>query len=630
MDASSSSSFVSGRTGEKEEEDPSPGKLKPSFAASPSGGLNTMAKTDTRREKLLSQDKVEKAQGADPIDGETTNMVKLRRGEMQGKLRKKELRRQQKYKFAVDELVRGEDEYINRMEFLCRRALLPKLDEEKRKSLGFVDLGSICVLGKQIVDTLRGGPSSVDVTAEGRPGYAFDRYFAHTLTVYRDYCIQQPQAAKLVKKWQSNDSSLFSNYDQIVVQGKGSDELAESKLPTRMFGTTLLAALMQPVQRCMRYSMLLKRILDASPPDSRATTSDEKEIAHLTSAIAKIKRLCALIDMRMEQPKLAHLYVEIEKKRPGTMSANRRALMCRKVSLYGREVECVIFSDAFAVLRMTDCETEVDEVVKFVDFSSTKSSLYLLSLHDSISCRVIKRGRFDRFTLSFSRYSMSKGECADALREFLTTVNKVVKSESAASSMRVSMDLAEAVKEDEWFINVPRFEKHNGVYYYDVHVVPSQVAVATIARERYVQDRARGVSETISSSNAKEKSPTLRAHGWMKKVRFREIQELIHAIRDNRKDIVDPPTFDDSRSKLFSIRGESGKYNARQRKDRIGDFLDACGRHKQVKRLKAFVDLVLKPMGSKKKTGSYDTEERCLGSIAVRETTVAGRTLVEI
>lgn len=208
-------------------------------------------------------------------------------------LRKRKTEMWTKRGLAVKELVDTERAHALRMRFVID-VLRPLLTTDERRDLGLVDLETLVPLSERI--------ASIDTKI---PGQLFCRFYAESIKMYRNYCVNQPVAASLVKRWIKKRPNMFKDYETRVFG-------SEKDLPPRMYGTNLLSALMQPVQRVMRYGMLLKAILKSEP------RGEERE--HLKRAIEKIESTCKEIDSQMQRPRLERLYASIEELRPGTQS----------------------------------------------------------------------------------------------------------------------------------------------------------------------------------------------------------------------------------------------------------------------------------------------------------------------
>lgn len=570
------------------------------------------------------------------------------------KAREREEKRKIKHLCSIEELLKGERDYAERMQFLTTPALMPGLNRDMRLKLGFSDLSTISKLSRQIVDTISGsGSMALCSDAKNRPGYAFDRYFAQMLGVYKNYCINQPNAAKFVKMLRKKDKSLFSTYDRVVLQNQRVEGVP--KLPPRMLGTQLLAALMQPVQRCMRYAMLLKRIYETLPKSSRSMNDAEHSSMESTSkrqaadvaveqtsvavmsearclerAISKIEVLCERIDCDMCQPKLQQLYASIEAHRPHTMQVTRKPILCHRAFMYEVRVMLILFTDALTVVQVSDCETDVKRVLKFMDFK-TNDDVKLLPLHDGVSCRIIVKGHSDRFTVSFEREFESVVESVDVHRRFMKLMDDALSGKST--------NLSSVLFDDTLTINVPRFEEdENGVVWYECHIVPSALLKGVRKREAYIQtfanervSKRQALDKAVESSTSTMTSSGSEARGWTTFVRFKQCKELMADIRQHTK-LINAPSFDDSNSSSVTWLGASALSNARLRKDRLGDFLDACARHPVVRTFDTFKTLVnkLSSHASKRRIRKALSAVVVPSSIAEKEESPSGAVVISV
>ena len=452
-------------------------------------------------------------------------------------LRKRRAEMRKKRDLAVKELVETERSHALRMKFVID-VLRPLLTKDQRTKLGLVDLATLVPLSERI--------ASIDTKV---PGQLFDRFYAESIKMYRDYCVQQPVAASLVKKWIKKRPNMFKDYETRVFG-------AEKDLPPRMYGTNLLSALMQPVQRVMRYGMLLKAILKAE--------HRREERNNLKRAIEKIESTCKEIDSQMQRPRLERLYASIEELRPGTIRPKRSPLLVHNCILYGESVCIILFNDLVVLGKISDCETILHRVVRYVPFKLCR----LMALHDDVSLRVLTET--DRFTLNFEE---------EVERE------KFLKScrENVSDDIESITDL---YKHDTFEINtiqIPRYDTDaKGTFYYEIHIVPR----GTIVREYERECQIRGIILNTLTERTLSGRMSSSGHGWITYIRFNQVKQFIRTLGG----VSDAPRYE-GRLTTFS---SNASVVARVRKHRVSDFLDACASHDKVRNMSSFRELIRK------------------------------------
>jgi len=453
--------------------------------------------------------------------------------EIQEKRKKMKIKRD----LAVKELVETERAYALRMKFVLK-VLQPLLTKTQRIKLGLVELESLVPLSERI--------AAIDTNI---PGELFRRFYANSIKMYRNYCVNQPVAASLVKSWIKKTPKIFQDYETRVFG-------PEKDLPPRIYGTNLLSALMQPVQRVMRYGMLLKAIL-------KSETRGEEKLC-LGESIAMIEFTCKQIDTQMQRPRLERLYASIEELRPGTLRPKRAPLLVHRCTLYEMQnIFMILFSDLVVLAKLSECETIVRRVLRYVPYSKFR----VVTLHDNVSVRVVTNQ--ERFTLSFD---------SDEDREKFVV---------ACCDVVVDVEKISDIFKPESFeintIQVPRYQAdRSGTYWYELHVIPRGCVVREYERVRHI----RGVilnNTTSRGSNGSFSSST----GWTSYVRFNQIKSFVHVIGTSSS----TPRYE---GKLITPFSSDASRVARERKNRIGDFLDSCASSTNVRNTVEFRELIQK------------------------------------
>ncbi|KAL4640473.1 rho guanine nucleotide exchange factor 38 [Arapaima gigas] len=169
-------------------------------------------------------------------------------------MREKKMIRRSK---VIQELLQTEKDYLNDLELCIREVLRPlrKVQEVDVERL-FTNMEAVCELSGELLRSLQEVTAEHDLEAQ-LIGDIFIQAKAELEEVYKIYCCQHDEANALLKAYEK-DEGIKQHFTSCILALKGKPNLLD-------MGSLLI----KPVQRVMKYPLLLGELWQATPEDHR-------------------------------------------------------------------------------------------------------------------------------------------------------------------------------------------------------------------------------------------------------------------------------------------------------------------------------------------------------------------------
>uniref|UniRef100_T1IVY4 Dynamin-binding protein n=1 Tax=Strigamia maritima TaxID=126957 RepID=T1IVY4_STRMM len=204
----------------------------------------------------------------DTIDGLTDEISSLKA--LQNNCEEPEVRAKnvEKRKLVIMELVKTEQDYVVELK-LCLDVFLKSSNVLKAKGIDFVvlfgNLDQIIKLAEQLVDNFKANSGEVDVD-NILIGTCFENIAPAMKEEYANYCSNHDEVIHLLEKYQENES--IQNFISQKIN------IIRETIPCFSLG----AILIKPVQRILKYPLLLNELI-------KATDDEHPDMIHLQKAI---------------------------------------------------------------------------------------------------------------------------------------------------------------------------------------------------------------------------------------------------------------------------------------------------------------------------------------------------------
>ncbi|KPP67734.1 rho guanine nucleotide exchange factor 38-like [Scleropages formosus] len=168
---------------------------------------------------------------------------------------------------VIQELLQTESDYLNDLELCIREVVQPlrKVQAVDAERL-FTNMEAVCELSGELLRSLQEATVERDLEAQ-LIGDVFIQAKAELEEVYKTYCCQHDEANTLLKSYEK-DEEIKQHFTTCILALKGKPNLLD-------MGSLII----KPVQRVMKYPLLLGELWQTTPEDHRDRQALEEALA---------------------------------------------------------------------------------------------------------------------------------------------------------------------------------------------------------------------------------------------------------------------------------------------------------------------------------------------------------------